>query len=85
VSSITAQNPGYNQFPLAENGWGTINPAPDMAPSLHTEEGGGGLHGCMNRVGFRWENLFFALYLCCLFCLCGCARSSFGPWFVTGF
>jgi hypothetical protein len=58
VSLITAPNPRYNQFPLAKNDWETINPAPDMTPSLHTEEEGGDLHGCMNHVGFRWKNLF---------------------------
>jgi hypothetical protein len=34
---ITTQNPGYNWFSLAANGWGTIHPVSDKA-SLHQAE-----------------------------------------------
>jgi hypothetical protein len=34
------QNSGYDWFLPAKNGWGTIHPVPDMAPSLQAEEGG---------------------------------------------
>jgi hypothetical protein len=34
-----AQNSGYDQFPLAANGWGTIHHQ-DMAPRLQAKEKG---------------------------------------------
>jgi hypothetical protein len=39
-SPVTAQNLGYDDFPLAANGWGTLHPIPDMAPPLLAEEDG---------------------------------------------
>jgi hypothetical protein len=34
----TAHKSGYDQFPLAANGHGTMHPIPDMAPLLLAEE-----------------------------------------------
>jgi hypothetical protein len=39
-SPITVQNFGYGLFPPAANGWETIHPIPDKAPSLQAEEEG---------------------------------------------
>jgi hypothetical protein len=39
-SPVTTQNPGYDQFPLVANDWGTIHPIPDMAPPLQAKEEG---------------------------------------------
>jgi hypothetical protein len=33
-SPVMAQNSGYDQFPLAANGLGTMHPVLDMAPPL---------------------------------------------------
>jgi hypothetical protein len=37
---VTAQNYGYEGFPLAENGWGIIHIVLDMAPPLQAKEDG---------------------------------------------
>jgi hypothetical protein len=39
-SLVTAQNSGYNRFPLAANDWETMHPIPDIAPPLQGEEEG---------------------------------------------
>jgi hypothetical protein len=36
--SVMAQISGYEQFPPAANGWGSIHLVPDMAPPLLAEE-----------------------------------------------
>jgi hypothetical protein len=37
---VTGQNSGYDQFPLAVNGWGTIHPIPGNGPTTQWWRGG---------------------------------------------